>query len=1320
MKRGTLFVVAAIVATLMIPVTGQAASSVGSFEIDGNTTDSAAGEPLDWDSPGLPGLVTFDDASGNTDDTFAGSKENVPDEWDFVTGSTPGKTDITGGAVATREIAGQTFVYVNFTRAANTGDTFASFEFNTSRSTFVNSEGYAVPVRTAGDRLLAFFATNGGQVLNIQMRSWVGNHLTGSWQLIGSGVQGVDWDAAVNADQNGRWTFAEAAVNFSAFGFQPSCPGSGRAWIKTTTAATFETASLADRTAQKDLNLTNCATKNFSFTFSPAPIAGTKVFAIYTVATNETRSLELTDPDANGSYTGADDQVPPGTFTSAFQVRADADGNGQHTDVVWTSPQQSETFLPKQSYTNTGSLPYTIALSPAQAENFAGRPHLLTATVTHAATGDPLPFVPVSFGIASSTPANCGALSAASAYTDAQGQATTTLTSPAGCTVSVRAWVDGTGGTGGFDQGEANATAGKTFVVYSLSVAPPAAVNEPGTEHTFTVTLGRDTGSGASGYAGQTISLTLDPGVSDAHFVRINGADASGTSATCVTQADGTCSVTIVSSTPGTSTLLASYTTINDSGEGTVTSTGGKTYVDYRVNVSPPAADNEVGDEHTVTVTIERDEGNGFVPAPGVAVTLTLDPGGTDAHLVSIDGNPASGTTGSCTTSAAGTCSVVFVASTAGSVTLSAAIGIELDSGTLRRSGTAAKVFSDFLLTVSPSTATNEVGDPHTFTITLQRNDGNGFFGYAGQTVSFTLDPGDTDAHLVSVNGEPASGLDGTCVTGAAGTCEVVIVATTAGGATLTAGWTGTLSGTSSATRSGSGAKTYIAASLVKASCPVDRVAPGGAADYTLAVALDGADLHNASLVDHLPAGFRFASASPAPTSAPAIGESGDVVWDLGTLAEGSNPSFTIRGSFDPSIASGTTLTNTAILTADEIAPKISSTDTLISSEGASASGRAFGVSASGLLSIPATPDTDTANPGEQIGVHALAPAVDASVLTVGESGGVEGASAQDTAIATAASASVNAGGLTLYAEGIVARSSSTASGGDAGSTAAGSTIGRLVVNGTQYENISEPVTIRVPGPTGDPIAEVRVLEEVASGSADGKTQPSDGLYQSGLAVNGLHVMVLGTGLDVVVAHAESAAAYPSGLACGATAPSVAGDAFLTHLLGVTPELAAAQTGLVRLPSTGGEETRTVSDVSPLGVAAGTTLTHGRLDPLEAGSMATVTALGIGPVTATMVKAKVGTAYGSSTPSVAIGSFTVNGMDVCAELGLTATCEPDPNTVLLLDGGTVLVLLNEQISDGAGMRVNAIHIFVIGRDNPLGLPAGAELIISSAYSNTFA
>src|SRR5439155_1662952 len=91
------------------------------------------------------------------------------------------------------------------------------------------------------------------------------------------------------------------------------------------------------------------------------------------------------------------------------------------------------------------------------------------------------------------------------------------------------------------------------------------------------------------------------------------------------------------------------------------------------------------------------------------------------------------------TTDANGKCDIVFTSATGGKVVGNAAVTLTLAGVTITRdtnpatstipgpggSGPATKTFVDANITIAPD-ATNEVGRPHTFTVTVKRNTGNG------------------------------------------------------------------------------------------------------------------------------------------------------------------------------------------------------------------------------------------------------------------------------------------------------------------------------------------------------------------------------------------------------------------------------------------------------------------------------------------------------------------------------------------------------------------------------------------------------------------
>jgi hypothetical protein len=252
--------------------------------------------------------------------------------------------------------------------------------------------------------------------------------------------------------------------------------------------------------------------------------------------------------------------------------------------------------------------------------------------------------------------------------------------------------------------------------------------------------------------------------------------------------------------------------------------------------------------------------------------------------------------------------------------------------------------------------------------------------------------------------------------------------------------------------------------------------------------------------------------------------------------------------------------------------------------------------------------------------------------------------------------------------------------------------------------------------------------------------------------VNGIHVTITGgsaleavlgsTTLDLVVSHAESGAAV--GIVCSIP-PHVSGEAFVLGtsvdetLLDPDSTLVDGKVARVLLPSSGGGEDASLADVGPIGTDAGilaasnsafshtegtvggeetASASHAQIEDLE---LLRVLPGGGALLTADLVRAECTADHsgeaGSTTAATTILGATLGGEDLCAALGLEPLCTPEPNTEIV--SGFVLVRLNEQIDRStetkSDVTVNAIHLFVLGEGNPLGLPVGADVIVASAH-----
>src|SRR6266536_3942375 len=217
--------------------------------------------------------------------------------------------------------------------------------------------------------------------------------------------------------------------------------------------------------------------------------------------------------------------------------------------------------------------------------------------------------------------------------------------------------------------------------------------------------------------------------------------------------------------------------------------------------------------------------------------------------------------------------------------------------GQLGDSGDAGKRWVNAKIAIAPS-ATNEVGQAHTFTVTLMKDtaNGSGFVAAAGEHVSFTLT--DSNGATSTLNAASSTCDDAGANTDASGQCLIVVNSTTAGKVTAHASSTLSVAGSAAFTvaTDGSGlnssdaVKTYVDA---KISITPSGVNPIGATHtFTGHVEINagnGAGFVNAPngtsisfTIDSGPGSFQ--TASPCTTA----GGTGSCTIDLKSLVTGT------------------------------------------------------------------------------------------------------------------------------------------------------------------------------------------------------------------------------------------------------------------------------------------------------------------------------------------------------------------------------------------------------------------------------------------------
>ncbi|MGH2726445.1 MAG: choice-of-anchor P family protein, partial [Actinomycetota bacterium] len=305
-----------------------AAGTVGSFEIDGNRPDSAAGEPLDWSSLAASGarVVEFDDPkNSNSDDVYKdGSKALEPGGWACNTKKAPPKDDIVKAALGFRKVGTDRFMYVNWERYSTNGTANIDYEF--SQSNLEVCPG--LPVRTEGDIIITYDFDNGGGSITIHAFRW---HFTGPG--VGQYVQDdatliehQTYDAEVNRTNTTEpglkaGAFGEASINLTKT-IGDICPKFASAYVRTRSSTSI-TSDPKDRTKKaSDI----CPPPNPKITKTAAQssveVGGTVTF-----------NLAFANDSTEGTATSAiiTDTLPPGTAFVSCTGGCSVSGN----TVTW-------------------------------------------------------------------------------------------------------------------------------------------------------------------------------------------------------------------------------------------------------------------------------------------------------------------------------------------------------------------------------------------------------------------------------------------------------------------------------------------------------------------------------------------------------------------------------------------------------------------------------------------------------------------------------------------------------------------------------------------------------------------------------------------------------------------------------------------------------------------------------------------------------------------------------------------------------------------------------------------------------------------------
>jgi hypothetical protein len=493
------------------------------------------------------------------------------------------------------------------------------------------------------------------------------------------------------------------------------------------------------------LTATNPVGNQHVFTVTTAVLPNTVSLTTATITTSVSPATGLTQNDTTcGSPTISGNQATctvtinsntVTTYTVNAAATLVASGVTMHrstnSSVIGSGPQGPGGSGPAtKNYVDA-----FIKIAPQTKDNEVGNEHVFTVTFTAL----PGTATPVSFGtITASVSPTAGLtedVSSCGSPTINGNTATCTLTINSNTAGTYVANATGTvtiGGTAVLQRTTApdgsaagpggSGPATKHYVDANISIGPNG-INPVGQEHVFTIVVNALPG-GASPVSFANITPTVQPQpgtmtTTCASPVISNG----GLTATCTLTVDN--SLANVFQANASADITMGTVTVHRATDGTHGSSGPatKTYVDASVAIGP-SADNEVGHAHIFTVTVTAIP-SGASPVVFTSITPSVTPTTGLTENTSTCGSPT-------INNDVATCTLTINSSTSGVYTANVTAVVTMGGTAVTRStnsqvaphgpggsGPATKTYVDASIGLNPLTATNNVGSPHTVTITV-------------------------------------------------------------------------------------------------------------------------------------------------------------------------------------------------------------------------------------------------------------------------------------------------------------------------------------------------------------------------------------------------------------------------------------------------------------------------------------------------------------------------------------------------------------------------------------------------------------------------
>lgn len=286
----------ATVLLLAMPAVAAAQLPSGPTPLTGSTFQGGDGNHdhdlapyVDWQGLHAAGRVVHNPDPNAQDGIFAGgAKVLEPGEWELSTatgGATPGKSNVLDVWSAVDQPAGDTFLYLAFSREDGTGTAAITLELNRVATPWNNGHA-TIPCRTTGDLLVATLPS--GNDIRMSLFRWtttVPDAATGCARtgrlaplltVPAGNAQGAVNLATITSHLPGTYApgsaigptrFSEAALNLSAvleLAFDDRCFAFGSIWTHSRSSLS-ETSNLDDYVPPRPVNVRNCAASGTKF-----------------------------------------------------------------------------------------------------------------------------------------------------------------------------------------------------------------------------------------------------------------------------------------------------------------------------------------------------------------------------------------------------------------------------------------------------------------------------------------------------------------------------------------------------------------------------------------------------------------------------------------------------------------------------------------------------------------------------------------------------------------------------------------------------------------------------------------------------------------------------------------------------------------------------------------------------------------------------------------------------------------------------------------------------------------------------------------------